>query len=613
MPNGTGKTTTMQLLTAVLTAHDWTVDEVQALRPTVATTSGGFELRLLVDNQPLSLAVEFDFVAGTAEYSTTRVRALGGGKEPGILLPDLLRAMLTKDFARLVVFDGELARHIRDLKRNEAALAIQRLYRLELIDTLSQTAERYLESEKLRALSSRAKTNAGLKKKQALRDEAEYQLGQLLVEREDLDRQRDKHFEDRARFEGLITTRVGVDSKRKALLESKRADEQTAVADTRAASQRLLELLRTPATVHERVLARLRALGGKLDQLKLPQTMSQEFFHELADQDVCVCGRPISATEHDAILARAPHYLAENQIAIINAMKSAIRTATAEHDELQRLADAINVADRRRRLAAEAVQALVEDAAAEGDLAIAKAQSDLMRVANLLAAIESRLEVLSGPIPAGADAWKRNIKAAQAEFEARKRALDDATETRRLALQTAWLTDVLHRVRARAEARLTEDIRARTNQKLIRLIPSESIEVARIDGALVLSSDEGGARGGVSEGQSLAVAYAFLTSLFEAASYQLPFVVDSPAVSLDVRVRREVASLVPDLFHQMIMFVISSEREGFADGFYAKPGARFITVWRNQAGEVNMSQDLAVFKAFHTDVEPDAESAGVKS
>src|SRR4051812_45980309 len=74
MPNGTGKTTTMLLLTAVLTERSWTADEVFALRPKDNSTSGSFELQLLVGSEPFSLGVEFNFESGTATYTTTRVR-----------------------------------------------------------------------------------------------------------------------------------------------------------------------------------------------------------------------------------------------------------------------------------------------------------------------------------------------------------------------------------------------------------------------------------------------------------------------------------------------------------------------------------------------------------
>ena len=118
-------------------------------------------------------------------------------------------------------------------------------------------------------------------------------------------------------------------------------------------------------------------------------------------------------------------------------------------------------------------------------------------------------------------------------------------------------------------------------------------------GAIELGSSGLAAMGGVSEGQSLAVAYAFLTSLFEDAPYRLPFIVDSPAISLDVAVRREVGELVPELFDQMIMFVISSERPGFADAFYTRSGVRYVTLWRTSEEATEVSYDADVFRTFH--------------
>ena len=68
-----------------------------------------------------------------------------------------------------------------------------------------------------------------------------------------------------------------------------------------------------------------------------------------------------------------------------------------------------------------------------------------------------------------------------------------------------------------------------------------------------------------------------------------------------MRVRREVAELIPGLFDQMIMFVISSEREGFAEPFYDKKGARFRTIWRDDSAHTQISEDVSFFRQFHSD------------
>ncbi|SNS20493.1 hypothetical protein SAMN05446037_100612 [Anaerovirgula multivorans] len=59
------------------------------------------------------------------------------------------------------------------------------------------------------------------------------------------------------------------------------------------------------------------------------------------------------------------------------------------------------------------------------------------------------------------------------------------------------------------------------------------------------------------------MAYAFLATLFSNTERQLPFIVDSPANSIDLKVRAEVAQLIPKLTDQFIAFTISSERESF--------------------------------------------------
>ena len=156
-------------------------------------------------------------------------------------------------------------------------------------------------------------------------------------------------------------------------------------------------------------------------------------------------------------------------------------------------------------------------------------------------------------------------------------------------------------VAARALENLRESVREATNAKLARLVKGEPLRVARIGTALELSSHGVAVKTGVSEGQSLAVAYAFITSLLSAAPYRLPFIVDSPAVSLDTRVRREVGDVIPELFEQMIMFVISSEKDGFADAFYSRDDVRYLTIWKDEGDASQMREGLDEFRRFHAE------------
>jgi hypothetical protein len=110
-------------------------------------------------------------------------------------------------------------------------------------------------------------------------------------------------------------------------------------------------------------------------------------------------------------------------------------------------------------------------------------------------------------------------------------------------------------------------------------------------------------RTGVSEGQKLSIAYAFLSTLFHESSHKIPFVVDTPAAPLDLEVRREVSKTIPSLFSQIVIFIISPERDGFADRFYCdKDGCKFITIRKNrEKGVVELEENLEYFKNFQSE------------
>ena len=130
---------------------------------------------------------------------------------------------------------------------------------------------------------------------------------------------------------------------------------------------------------------------------------------------------------------------------------------------------------------------------------------------------------------------------------------------------------------------------------------NDIIRVSRIDGRLHLVNEENLPKDSASEGQKLAVCYAFLTALLAEAPARLPFIVDSPAVSLDLVLRKNVGALIPKIFDQLIIFVISSEREGFADSFEGRADTQFITASIDQSdGSVKIDDSKSAFFQFQS-------------
>lgn len=607
MPNGTGKTTTMTLMRAVLTGTELTGDQIAALRADDETERGLFELRLLVDDKPHRLELELDFVARQARYWTTRTALQGGGREEGWHLPPLLRKLLTPEFTKLFVFDGEFAKEIRAEGKDRTTRAIRTLYRLDQLDSLKSDVAQLVAEEQARAASlTTAKEQKGVTRLRNAMDEAEATLSRLEADLRSRRSDKGKKEKRLSEIVGKIAERTAQDEKfaaRRAKLDALKSGVDTRIAEL---SGETLAAMRLPTKVSPVLLERLRGLGTRLTTLQLPKTISREFFQELANAEKCVCDRDIGEVEQKAIREGAERFLAADQITIINRMKLSVRESDADGEEFSDLARELQGQLRERRSVNQQIELLEREQEEAGDVEM---KSLLIERRQL----EEDLEVIDKAIKHLATTDKQtqllerldhrsNISMCRVEVESCRKKYAAATKTVAFMKAADCVTQLIDAVAENSLDRLRESVRAATNQKLERLIKGEPLRVARIGSALELSSEGVSSKGGVSEGQSLSVAYAFITSLLEAAPYKLPFIVDSPAVSLDNRVRREVGDVIPELFDQMIMFVISSEKAGFADAFYPRDDVRYVTIWKDEGDEPQMREGLEEFKRFH-DVE----------
>ena len=97
-------------------------------------------------------------------------------------------------------------------------------------------------------------------------------------------------------------------------------------------------------------------------------------------------------------------------------------------------------------------------------------------------------------------------------------------------------------------------------------------------------------------------------TLFEDSELEFPFVIDSPTGKMDFDKRQAVADIIPQVFKQMIAFVQSAEVERFADRFYRKDGAQFITiVAEKESGEVKVNEGFEFFDSFQCENKEEEE------
>tara|TARA_R100001198_G_scaffold96918_1_gene89660 strand:+ start:9793 stop:11736 length:1944 start_codon:yes stop_codon:yes gene_type:complete len=606
MPNGTGKTTTMTLLRAALTGEEPTPEQISDLKADDETQEGSFELRLLVDGERYTIRLDFDYLKQTVAYSTRRAGRESGGEDPGLLLPPRLKRLLTPEFTRLFIFDGELAKEIRSESKDRTTKSIRALYRLDQLDVLQSKIEDLVkkEREKSADLTSAIKQQ-GVTRLQNNFDKAHSRCDELEDKVAALRTKKDGATKRLSRVKGQIKDRELQNERFK---ERRRAlDERLngAQAELEGLSRSTHDILRSPSKVGASLHRRLAELGTRLTTLKLPKTISHEFFKELAQADNCVCGTAIGPTEKKAILEGAERYLAEDQITVINRMKQSIREGNATGDELVQAAIELKAKLREVRVIEQEIGALEQEQIDAGDSELAELIDERRQIEKEIPELEDKIKDIASTDPAYRElrqlTWKDNLPLARQHRADCERKLAAATNTLRYSEAAAQVKEVVASISSTALGNLRESVRASTNEKLRKLGKGETLEVTKIGAALELGAPGSRHKGGVSEGQSLSVAYAFISSLLSAAPFELPFIVDSPAVSLDLEVRREVGEIVPGLFDQMIMFVISTEREGFSDAFETRDGVEYITIWRDGEGNSQMRTGKDFFARFHSD------------
>jgi len=263
MPNGTGKTTTMKLIRAILSGQAFTPQEVREFRADDEVTSGGFDLGLLIDDKQYRLTLTFDFNSGDCSRSTLRTKERGGGQEDGRVLPLALKRRLKQNFTRLFVFDGELANEIRAVDRAEADHAIKALYQLDDLDTLKKRVEKVVtECQDKAAPLSHAKSQRGLTRTRNAFTKANTELADLEKKRSDFKAEQSSLEEERNTAQTKISTCIAEDDD----LKAKKEEIEKRAASIRSNLQRAavdaMDAFRSPVSLSSTIRTRLSDLGA---------------------------------------------------------------------------------------------------------------------------------------------------------------------------------------------------------------------------------------------------------------------------------------------------------------------------------------------------------------
>lgn len=594
MPNGTGKTTTLQLLNATLSgeAEGWAAEKVRRYRRKHDTRAEGrFKATLLVDNRPLSIELILNFENGQTSYKTTNPGS--GGVLPRWHVPPAVNKFLAPQFLSLFIFDGEFANDLLDGEKAEADRAVDALCQLYLLDEVGAFAQDHWERS---AKAQTTKTSAGLDRLVEGRDrlakrhaaitealaKAKGRVGGLVSEIADLQGRIDE------KLTSQDTVRSRYETAQRELLEAQ--------AEVQAGSTALMSAMRMPHALHPELGVQLISLRDNLDRLRLPENTSAQFFEELVREVECICGRPMDAHAQDTIRDRAKRYLDADDAGIINNLKGDIERFVDSDDEeaghpyLESLGARLGKATRREKTAEQQVRALKQQQIDAGDEQLGIWQADLERlqadqrtVLQLIANIEN-----AGDAAEVDDTKVLSLSLLAKRLEESEAKIAEITETVRLRQQSELIQTILSKTAQRARAQIKAELVEDCNGRLATVLANDPLVIEGIDRSIRLKGQDG-----ASVGQTLSVGYTFLMSVLSRGNNDFPLVVDSPANPIDRGVRRRVAAIIPGLVSQFVGLTINTERDGFVDTLeeYA-PDTVFLTLFRKTSGTARMMRDL---------------------
>lgn len=588
MPNGTGKTTTLELLRAALSGtadnNQWDKSKVRSLRKRSNDDGRGiFRVALLLNDQRVTFTLNFNFEEGSLRYSTTTASGIKDGFRP----PRELKKFLHPDFVNFFVFDGELAAQLLSRDYTDAQRAIENLFQLGLFSSIANQVHTYWD----RQTAGRSATeDRGMSRRRNRVSYLRQRIHSLKREQSQLKKQYEATEQQLQEKKNRFNASLSQQEELRERLRSATNDYTLAKSEVQNTAQHVLVNIRSPQALSAAFAHEMILLKVSFDRVKLPESTAREFFEELAEESHCVCGQELTDDTRAVIRERASQYLGSDDVALLNSIKSDIGdmvgTIAEEHEKalranIKKLIDNCQHENEMRTVRDE-----IQNEGVANDPTLEQARDEIEQQGQQQASLKKRLDKYEDINDTAADENTYGIQVLERRFNDADKKLAEITHTLELRDKRDLLTKLLEQAQIKSRSGISEEICEDANRRIIELMPNNAIRIEEINRCLVLSGQEGG-----SVGETLSVAYSFLSTLFNRSEHQLPFIVDSPANPIDLRVRSKVAELIPHLTGQFIAFIISSERQGFlAHLEQAAPDQiQYLTLFRKGAIDLENS------------------------
>ena len=574
MPNGTAKSTLLELMKISLSGDPLKPSEVAEFQdPKTSPTKGFFELVLNLDDRSkkgdISLKLFFDFKNKSIKYQTNNSafkddNDTSSGVDNNYNPPNELRPYLQKQIIELFIMSGNKVERLMS-ESTGAIEAIEAFTGQFLLKELITDVNEFYKSQV--GGKKGGHTDGAHKKARDLESSLSKHLEKLVVRLDDLKQQKKEADEQIAAAESKLDGLGSSDEQFQKATEDKKEARDSLISKTVSARNMMMN----PFFVSDAFAQRMVQFKENLETLKLPSNTSSEFFLELANKsnDSCVCGTPLSDEMRSYLLAHKDDYLSAGYTSILNSVKGQIDTMNSSaqdyqnDDEWNDFEQAKSKFDRAETAFNRVMTLKAKDPTGR----FKKAAEDLSTHTTVANRCEERIQILEKKHSAqDSKIIEKSVKNGDltgvTSVDLCQKLLlkaegDLAKIEGNLVLLNAKekLVGILEDSYAESSKHITEEVMNIANKKLAVLTKNDPVTITSLERNIETNNGRD-----VSQGQSLATAYSFSTSLLERSKNQFPLLIDHPFEGLQAQTRKRVSKFIPEICHQFIGFIIDSEK-----------------------------------------------------
>ena len=577
MPNGTGKTTYLELIQYALSGfliHE-TSEQIGKYFH-IANTSEESFFELIVDSNSEKVTFRIDFKfdkegilnnpkqgKSKVKYSTSYAGI--GGLKPGHNPPKEMKKMLTHEFIKLFVFDGEFANKLFDPADSKAFQCLDSICQLNILDNMEKSLDTYFKNQVIESDKSKAKTKAGIttaikekEKLEKIRDDLVNKLENSEKEIQRINKEiinLDKAISDDGSLQGNLKNEL---QNKKEILDKLNTEYDLFVKD-------YFDVIKNPINLEEKFVSALDIVQENLYKLKIPASATKAFFEELVEDKDCICDREMDEKAISAINKNKDKYFDEDRAGIYNSLKTDIREKLNSKDfdkeilnkknnEFQNLKDQKDSADSDYQLALENVKQ-----SATSDLAEKMKNRELKDLQRK--ELQKEIDEINNDSEENINKTK-SIKALNKQIKKQDEIIDQIQGNITLRSDVDKMKAICKNIKIDVKKIVKQKIIEDCNYELKKIFTGNKLlQIEDIEEYITLQNQSSG-----SEGQKLSVGMLYLSVLLARENVNFFTIFDSPCGKIDLHVRKDLSEPMVDLVKnngQFITFVQSGERADF--------------------------------------------------